>query len=362
MTATAGGALDAVLPLLLADRSPALRLRALTEVGGVPRGDPEVRELAAAVPGSPEAAAALAAAGASADPRSLSWALCRLAHLGLDAGHPPVREIAERLFARQRPDGSWPLPAATQPGAVRPGADKPDAGPDRPAPGQPAAIAPTGERYQMIPLQTAIPLRGLAAVGLGTDPRAERAYEWLLARRLDDGSWPTGVASGQRGYVAGYRRLPRSEGCRANTTGALACLAHHPQRRASEPARRALDLLLGRETRDEWTIGYDIARLLGAEPVRGFITFYARFDLVVLLDLAARCGATPDDPRVGDLVAFLRSLRGPYGLWDHPAHPQLSRWLTLDLLSSLARLARGDWTGTDLRVRFRAYPKRPRRY
>ena len=68
----------------------------------------------------------------------------------------------------------------------------------------------------------------------GRHKNAERGYEWLLAQRLADGSWPTGMAFGQRGYVAGYRRLPRSDGCRANTTGALACLAHHPRRRTSE--------------------------------------------------------------------------------------------------------------------------------
>ena len=38
--------------------------------------------------------------------------------------------------------------------------------------------------------------RGLAAAGYAEDPRAERAYEWLLGQRLDDGAWPTGRASG----------------------------------------------------------------------------------------------------------------------------------------------------------------------
>ena len=59
----------------------------------------------------------------------------------------------------------------------------------------------------MIPLQTALPLRGLAAVGAAEEPFCERAYEWLLAQRLEDGAWPSGLASGVHGYVAGYRRL-----------------------------------------------------------------------------------------------------------------------------------------------------------
>jgi hypothetical protein len=29
-------------------------------------------------------------------------------------------------------------------------------------------------------MQSVVPLRGIAAAGFATDPRAERAYEWLL--------------------------------------------------------------------------------------------------------------------------------------------------------------------------------------
>ena len=35
-------------------------------------------------------------------------------------------------------------------------------------------------KYHMIPLQTALPLLGLAWAGYAEDPRAERAYDWLL--------------------------------------------------------------------------------------------------------------------------------------------------------------------------------------
>ena len=175
----------------------------------------------------------------------------------------------------------------------------------------------------MIPLQTAFPLRGLAACGYATDPRAERAYEWLLAQRLPDGAWPTGLAAGGcYGYVGGYRRLAHSRwGCRSNTTGALICFALHPERRTSAEARRALDLLLGRETREAHTLGYEVARLVGAEVPRGMFTFFARFDLALILDLCSRVGATQDDPRVADLLAFVLSLQGEYGLWTVSQSP-----------------------------------------
>ena len=249
---------------------------------------------------------------------------------GSAAEHPRVRELAEQTFAEQRTDGSFPLP--------REGV------------------------YSTMPLQTALPLRGLAAAGYAEDPRAERAYEWLLDQRLDDGAWPVGIAHGQKGYIAGYRRLPGSRGCRANTTGALAALAFHPTRALSEAARAPLDLLLQRETRDEWALGWEVARLTGIEPPAGFVTFYARFDLAFVLELAARCGAARDDRRVDHLVEFLLGLRGGNGLWQHPGYPELARWLTFDILRSLRRLEGGDWIGLAPRTDFRAYPKRRRRY
>ncbi|HEY8471750.1 MAG TPA: hypothetical protein VIL37_03835 [Natronosporangium sp.] len=314
--------------LLLCDPSPVLRYRVLTELLAVPADDPEVADLA----GRRRAELAELLAAEPAGLKETAWQLCRLAYAGLDRRHPRVAEFAERVFARQQPDGSFPL------GAFH-----------------------TGDRYDTMPLQTALPLRGLAAVGYATDPRAERGYEWLLAHRLPDGGWPTGRAAGQPGYVAGYRRLPGSAGCRANTQAVLGCLVLHPERRRAEPTRRALDLLLQRETRDEWALGTEVARLRGLAPPAGFITFYARFDLAYVLELATRAGASAADPRLADLVEFLLARRGPAGLWEHPAHPELTRWLSFDLALSLRRLAGGDWAGLLPRVRFRADPAR-RRY
>jgi hypothetical protein len=310
--------------LLLADRSPALRRRVLTELLDVRENDPEVRELTALVRRDPSLDER------PSDPRRAAFELCRLAYAGIGREHTRVQELAEQVFAHQRADGSFPLPREGM--------------------------------YSMMPLQTALPLRGLAAAGYAEDPRAERAYEWLLEQRLEDGAWPVGVAHGQKGYIAGYRRLPGSSGCRANTTGALAALALHPTRAESDAARVPLDLLLQRETRDEWALGWEVARLTGVEPPAGFITFYARFDLAFVLELAARCGAARDDPRVDDLVQFLLTLRGENGLWQHPTYPELARWLTFDILRSLRRLESGDWIGLAPRTAFRAYPKGRRRY
>jgi len=185
-----------------------------------------------------------------------------------------------------------------------------------------------------------------------------------LAQRLPDGAWPTGIAAGGvYGYVGGYRRLPHSRwGCRSNTSGALICLALHPERCRSDDARRALDHLLGRETRDAFALGHEVARLVGAEIPRGFLTYFARFDLGVVLDLCGRIGASKEDPRVADMLGFLLSLQGEYGLWEFRERPQISRWLTFDLLRSMGRLETGDWVGSEPRTPFRPYPQRERRY
>ncbi len=342
--------------LLLTDPSACLRWRVLREIYRLPLEHPEVADLAAQREHDPLAAQLFASQQADgswrADALGLAWgagseiqatalALNRLALLGFAAGHPAVCQGAEFLFSKQAQDGSWPLGKGSL---------------DR---------KNDDEGYAMIPLQTSLPLRGLAACGFAVDPRAGRAYDWLLTQRLPEGAWPTGIAlSGVFGYVAGYRRLAHSRwGCRSNTTGALACLALHPQLRRSPEAARALDLLLGRETRERDAVGYDIARLLGAQPPRGFITYYARFDTAFLLSLCAQIGASIEDERVRDLVDYLRSLQGPYGLWEYPARPQLARWLTFDLLSSLQLVdANEGWITTEPRTPFQPYPRPSRRF
>ena len=339
------------LPLLLADPSPCLRWLVLHEMLGRPADDPEVRELAALREADPLVAPLLAAQETDGAWRrgDLAWqgdaqrmtmlALMRLGYLGFGPEHPAVARGATYLFSCRRDDGGWRPPRRSQ-------------------------ESEDNEGYSMMPLQTALPLRALAMCGYAGDPRAERGYQWLLARRLEDGAWPTGIAGGGTyGYVAGYRKMPHSRwGCRSNTTGVLLCLAHHPERRNGSEARRALDLLLGRETREAGTLGYEVSRLIGATPTRGFTTFYGRFDLAQILDLAWRIGATLSDARVADIVTFVQGLQGEYGLWD-VASPQASRWVTFDLLRSLSRLDRaGDWVTYEPRTPFQTYPKRPQRY
>ena len=353
----AGGRIVIWAPLLLADPSPSLRWHVLRELLGRGPRDPEVRELDGLRQRDPLVADLLAlqgvdgswvgsginATGAVDRAQATSIALARLGFLGMGPEHPAVQRGAEYLFSRQRRDGAWPL--------VRKRCE--------------AENENENDRgYSMVPLQTTLPLRGLAMCGFATDSRCEQAFEWLLSQRLEDGAWPTGIAAGNYGRVVGYRKLAHSRwGCRSNTTGALSCLALHPERSQAPETRRALDLLLGRDTHDRYALGHEVARLIGVEPARGFIIFYARFDAAQILDLCWRIGATLEDERVAGLVTFIREQQGQYGLWEYRPKLQASRWITLDLLRSLSRLDEtGEWVSSEPPTPFQAYARKRPRY
>lgn len=320
--------------LLYGDPSPSLRWRASVELDGATEHDDDVKAWRDAIHNTREVRTLVERLAADPSPKDAGYVLCQLAYLGYRG--PEVARAVEQIFAAQRPDGSWSSPV------------------------------PEGPRF--ITMQTVVPLRGIAAVGFATDPRAERGYEWLLSQRHLDGSWPAGPKADLGGPgrpsqpEREYRRLTRGEGCRSATTGAVAALALHPERRRSEAARIGVDHLLARETRDEAALGWEVSRLIGLERAMGGITFYVTFDLAFLLDLASRCGVSPADRRVRDLVAYLETLRGRYGVFEHHAHPQLSRWLTFDLECSLRRLADGDWVGNEEAVTFTPYKRGKRRY
>jgi hypothetical protein len=344
-------------PLLLADPSPSLRLLVLRDLLGRPENDNEIRELKSLQETDLYVSRFLdlqnedgsfrggeGGGGVLGGIRLTAQALMGLGYMGLGPDHPAVQRAAEFLFAQQLPDGAFPL--VTQ-GAVLDGGKLDE-----------------DVKYHMIPLQTALPLLGLAWAGYAVDPRAERAYDWLLAEELPQGGWPSGRHADQYVFAGGYRRLAHSKfGCRTNTTAAVAALALHPTRRTGGSARRGLDLLLAHEHRPAGALGFEVARIIGVEPPRGAFTYFRRYDLAQILDLSWRVGASLEDPRVAENVAFVKELQGPYGLWEYARHPEVSRWVTFDLLRSLSKLDQEtDWFSLEPRTPFQAYPKTPKRY
>jgi len=339
------------LPLLLSNNSPVFRRLVLKHLMTKPNDDPELLELERLIPDDPilkelsllqqkDGSWRRFAVPTHQEPiRLTAYAMMRLGFLGLDKTHPMIRKASEYLFSKQLTDGSWPIPHGVEDSEPKTG-------------------------YSMIPMQTAVPLRGLAACGYANDKRSINAYQWLLDKRLPDGAWPTGIVSDDYGFVAGYRRISHSRwGCRSNTTASLLCLSLHPEFRRGEEARRALDLLLGRETREIHSMGQETARMAGLEIFRGFFTYFARFDPAMVLDLCRRIGGNLDDPRIKALVNFIKDQQGPYGLWEYQSNPSANHWITYDLLRSLSKIdQKTEWINTEPRTPFQPYPKRHHRY
>ena len=137
----------------------------------------------------------------------------------------------------------------------------------------------------------------------------------------------------------------------------------NPERCSSHIAKRGLDLLLAHEHHQAHNLGFEVARIIGAEQTSGFFTYFQKYDVGQMLDLCWRIGASTADSRVADHVAFVIKLQGPYGPWEYPRYPEVSRWVTFDLLRSLSRLdSQTDWLSLEPRTPFQSYPKRARRF
>ncbi|NHJ48359.1 MAG: hypothetical protein FK733_11300 [Asgard group archaeon] len=344
------------LPLLLSDSSAALRYLVLKELLAKDDKDKEVIELEALRFEDPIITTLLEKQNddGSWDTsdnlglqmnkiRNTAQAMFRLSYLGIRKKHPSIQKAANYLFSQQLEDGAWP---------------REDNGK--------LAFNRSVHGPIISPLQTAFPLRALAMCGYATDTRAEKGYKWLIDYRAEDGSWPTFISpDGKTAYQpVGYRQLPNSRfGCRSNSTGALLAFAYHPERRTSDIAKRVLDLLLARETRDRRFLGLEVARTIGIEPAHGFLTYFGRYDLSLILNLTWRIGASMEDPRVSDLVKYLKEIQGSYGLWEYMNNPIASRWITYDILQSLSKIDEtSDWISTEPRTIYRSYPRKPRRF
>ncbi len=341
------------IPLLLTDPSPCLRYLVLTELLHILEDDNEVQELLEMrdsdslvkdlfklqKPNGAWDSFGLSHVTYIDNIQITSMALQRLGYFGFDSSHPIIQRAAEFLFSKQQKDGSWPIPGKKQ-------------------------LIDEEFGYQMMPVQTAIPLLGLVMCGYSTDEKTEKAFEWLMKQRLEDGAWPVGLSAGNYGGIAGYRRLAHSRwGCRSTTTAVLSCLAYHPIRSKSNEAKRALDLILGTDSKLRNNLGFTIARLIGLEKSIGQITFMAKFDIAHILNLCWRVGVSQEDDRISDLIEFIKNEQGEYGLWEYFRHPQATRWLTFDLLRSLSRIKENvEWISTEPRTPFQSYPKKKKRF
>lgn len=248
--------------------------------------------------------------------QATSVTLTKLSFLGFDETMPEIQRAVEFLLSVQQADGSWEYEDF----------DSED-----------------GETYDMVPLQTAFPLWGLSSVGYAMHPKLKKSYDWLLSKQLPDGAWPVGTASGNFGYIAGYRKLPNSKwGCRVNTTCALLALANHQVLNKDIRILNALDVLLGRRTIEKHSMGINVARCIGVEKSAGFFSYFAQHDIALILSIIARIGAGLQDTRIKNIVDTVNSFQNEFGLLNYESSPIVTHWLTHDIMMSLKEINFND--------------------
>ncbi|MFW9930224.1 MAG: hypothetical protein ACFFD1_12590 [Candidatus Thorarchaeota archaeon] len=266
--------------------------------------------------------------------------LKRLGYLGFNSTYNFVSRGVEFLFRLQNNDGSWNSSIQWK-----------DSGND--------------SRYDWIPLHTALPLRAIVSCGYAEDTRVRKAFDWLLEKQLPDGAWPTGKAGGGvYGYQAGYRRLPHSRfGCRSNTTGVLSCFAYHPQLRKIGEIQKAMDHLLSCETKDRMTLGFEVARIMGFETIGGTLTYFAKLDQALTLDLCWRIGVSSDDKRLKNILSFIENEMNEFNLIQYFSKPQATRWINFDILRSITNLKMiKEWVSKEPTTPFTRYFRVKKRF
>ncbi|MBN2532789.1 MAG: terpene cyclase/mutase family protein [Spirochaetales bacterium] len=337
--------------LLLTDPSPCLRLLVLTYLLNKASNSGEVKELrelreqdylvrdirALQEKNGAWSRDAIRGTAGSGRVQTTAFVLKRLGYIGFPPDYPVIEKAASFVFSCQQKTGAW-------------------------SPAKDGEDENAGAEATLI--YTALILQGLALSGYGETEQAKKAYTWLSSFRLPDGAWPAGMVKGNYRGIAGYRRLAHSRfGCRSTTTAVAAAFAYHPVLSRTSEAKRALDMILSTELREAGATGYEVARLTGAEQVKGLLTHYARYDCAFILDLCRRTGIDTDDERVSDIIRFLLEQQGPYGLWEYNPNPGASRWITFDILRSLSYIdAKTDWLSLEPRTPFRKYPSKQKRF
>jgi hypothetical protein len=242
-------------------------------------------------------------------------ALERLAELGLDVTVPQVAAAAEMVIGTQAKDGGI--------SALAIGEKKTDRG---------KLVAVHFQGWA---------LAALCRVGLDSDARVARGFDFLLQWRQADGGWAW------RGVRSDSSARPSSH---LITGMALRAFAASPSRRTSREARRAAELLATRFLQPD---RYPDRKAPSyweqlAEP-----RFYV--DMLDALDTVTAVGLGKENSGVRTAEAYVRGRQSQDGLWYPGAPPapdagraaapategkerEAARWLTVRALSVLRRV------------------------
>ena len=121
--------------------------------------------------------------------------------------------------------------------------------------------------------------------------------------------------------------------------------------------------LLACQTFDRQTLGFDVSRTVGFEKVGGILTYYAKLDHLVTLELSWRIGVSRDDTRLKNIIEFVEKSFNSFGMLEYKPQPLASRWITYDALRSMNNLKFNvDWINDNKKIPFQRYPPIKKRY
>jgi hypothetical protein len=157
----------------------------------------------------------------------------------------------------------------------------------------------------------------LFRAGYEDDDRTEKAFQWLLSVRQDDGGWiiPVQAIAAKEKTEALWRGAPVPPDrprpfSHLATDMVLRAFAAHPRHCWSEEARRAGELLRSRFFRaDKYN-----DRKAPSYWLKLQYPFWWT-SLLTALDSLARMGFSPDDARIQDALAWFVENQEPDGLW-----------------------------------------------
>lgn len=158
----------------------------------------------------------------------------------------------------------------------------------------------------------------LVRAGCEDDPRAERAFKWLLSMRQNDGGWTVPILTHRLDRETMYRLTSqyaepvepdRSKPFSHNWTDmALRAFAAHPRYRKSKEARAAANLLKSQFFKPDYYSSY------------GAASYWVRFQfwwpsLLTALDSLSLMGFSKDDPDILSALKWFVDNQEPNGLW-----------------------------------------------
>ena len=186
---------------------------------------------------------------------------------------------------------------------------------------------------------TAALTAALIDAGYESHPSIERAFDWLLDTRQDDGGWALPARTrGERWDIDRKVEADTSKPFSHTVTGmVLRALAAHPKHQASSVASRAGELVASRFFQPD---KYPDRR--GREFWTRFTYPFGYTDLLTALDSLGRIGFDRTHPHVAQAIEWFRDRQTTDGSFDlatrrGESDKSLSSWLDLAVCRALAR-------------------------